>query len=113
MGDIIGATTRDEARVIPSPGLDRVRMMASISSAEMRGQYRVVVLVAIPRVKPAERYGSRLFTCISRSLWTAASRHLGVLMVADRLRSVTHSSIPKEKYDGSLCRWVRRLDCGA
>jgi len=87
-------------------------MMASISSAEMRGQYRVVVLVAIPRVKRAERSGSRSFTRASRS-WAAAPRHLGIPMVADRPRSVTHSSIPKETYDGSLCWWVRRLDCSA
>jgi len=60
-------------------------MMASISSAEVRGQYRVVVLVAIPCVRRAERSGSRPFTRASWSLYglphlhTWASRWLPIV----------------------------------
>lgn len=48
--DTIEFATRDEARVIPVPGTNGARMMASISSVEMRGPCRVLVWVAIPRV---------------------------------------------------------------
>lgn len=65
-------------------------MMASISSTEMRGQCRAVVLVAIPRVKRAERSGSRpVYARIAIFVCAAAPRYLGIPMVVDRPRSVT------------------------
>jgi len=54
-----------------------------------------------------------VYTRIAVFVRAAAPRHSGIPMVADHPRSVTHSSIPKQTYDGSLCWWVRRLDCSA
>jgi hypothetical protein len=115
--DIIKIATRDEARVIPVPGMNGARMMASISSVEMRGPCRVLVWAAVPRVEQscslsflrASRMSCGLSCCknqppLSRSGRTtydepaglSVSRHLGVSMVTDRSDQRPIHRSPKE-----------------
>ena len=81
------AATRDEARVIPVPGMNGARMMASISSVEMRGPCRVLVWLPFRVLAVAEishRYLGLAARRMANPRVSSVSRHLGVSMVADR-----------------------------